>query len=95
MPAFADVKVVFVANCPSILTGGAFKHFMAWDCGLVLIQESNCFVAPTFDCEPNSEVLVKIAERIDAGKIKVCVNRTFPLEEVNTAMAYRMRLTRG
>jgi len=40
---------------------------------------------------PNADVLAKIAEKIDTGKIKVCVNRTFPLEEVNTAMAYRMQ----
>ena len=39
---------------------------------------------------PNAEILVKIAEKIDAGKLKVLVNRTFPLAEVNTAMGYRM-----
>ena len=39
---------------------------------------------------PNADILVKMAQRIDAGKIQVFVNRTFPLEEVNGAMAYRM-----
>lgn len=39
---------------------------------------------------PNAEVLAEIARRIDAGKLKVTVNRTFPLEEANAAMAYRL-----
>jgi NADPH:quinone reductase-like Zn-dependent oxidoreductase len=39
---------------------------------------------------PNADILAKMAERIDAGKIQVFVNRTFPLAEVNAAMAYRM-----
>ncbi len=39
---------------------------------------------------PNADILVKIAEKIDSGKIQVFVNRTFPLEEVNAAMGYRM-----
>jgi NADPH:quinone reductase-like Zn-dependent oxidoreductase len=39
---------------------------------------------------PNAEILAKMAERIDSGKVQVLVNRTFPLEEVNAAMAYRL-----
>jgi NADPH:quinone reductase-like Zn-dependent oxidoreductase len=39
---------------------------------------------------PNAEILAKMAERIDSGKIQVFVNRTFPLAEVNAAMAYRL-----
>jgi NADPH:quinone reductase-like Zn-dependent oxidoreductase len=39
---------------------------------------------------PDANILVKMAERIDAGKIRVFVNRTFPLDEVNAAMAYRL-----
>ena len=39
---------------------------------------------------PNAEILLKIAEKIDAGELQVFVNRTFPLDEVNTAMGYRM-----
>ena len=39
---------------------------------------------------PNPGTLVKVAEWIDSGRIQVFVNRTFPLEEVNTAMAYRL-----
>ena len=39
---------------------------------------------------PDSGILTKMADRIDAGKVQVFVNRTFPLEEVNAAMAYRM-----
>jgi len=43
---------------------------------------------------PNAEILVKMKELIDDGKVKVFVNKTFPLEEVNTAMAYRLE-TKG
>lgn len=39
---------------------------------------------------PNADILARMAKRIDAGKIHVIVNRTFPLEEVNAAMAYRL-----
>ena len=39
---------------------------------------------------PNADILVKMAERIDSGKIQALVNRTFPLEEANAAMAYRL-----
>ena len=39
---------------------------------------------------PNADILAKMAERIDAGKVQIFVNRTFPLKEVNAAMAYRM-----
>jgi NADPH:quinone reductase-like Zn-dependent oxidoreductase len=39
---------------------------------------------------PNAEILVKIAEKIDAGELQVFVNRSFPLDEVNTAMGYRL-----
>ncbi|MHB8856284.1 MAG: NADP-dependent oxidoreductase [Bellilinea sp.] len=40
---------------------------------------------------PNSEILAKMAERIDSGNVQVFVNRTFPLEEANAAMAYRLQ----
>jgi NADPH:quinone reductase-like Zn-dependent oxidoreductase len=39
---------------------------------------------------PDASVLAKMAERIDAGTVQIFVNRTFPLEEVNQAMAYRL-----
>jgi len=39
---------------------------------------------------PDANILAKMAERIDAGKVHVFVNRTFPLDEVNAAMAYRL-----
>ncbi|HAL17843.1 MAG TPA: NADPH:quinone reductase [Anaerolineaceae bacterium] len=40
---------------------------------------------------PNAEILAKMAELIDAGKVQVFVNRTFPLEDANAAMVYRMQ----
>jgi NADPH:quinone reductase-like Zn-dependent oxidoreductase len=39
---------------------------------------------------PSAEILEKMAEQFDSGKLQVFVNRTFPLEEVNAAMAHRM-----
>jgi len=39
---------------------------------------------------PDADILAKIAERIDSGRVRVFVNRTFPLEEANAAMAYRL-----
>ena len=39
---------------------------------------------------PDADILAKMAEQHDSGKIQVFVNRTFPLEEVNAAMTYRM-----
>jgi NADPH:quinone reductase-like Zn-dependent oxidoreductase len=38
---------------------------------------------------PDAGILAKMTERIDAGEIKVHVDRTYPLEGVNEAMAYR------
>ena len=40
---------------------------------------------------PNADILTKMAQRIDSGKIQMFVNRTFPLAEVNEAMAYRLK----
>jgi NADPH:quinone reductase-like Zn-dependent oxidoreductase len=39
---------------------------------------------------PNADILVEMAQRIDSGKIQTLVNRTFPLADVNEAMAYRL-----
>lgn len=39
---------------------------------------------------PDAGILAKMAERIDPGKVRVLVNRTFPLDDVNAAMAYRL-----
>jgi NADPH:quinone reductase-like Zn-dependent oxidoreductase len=39
---------------------------------------------------PNANVLEKIKKRIESGKLKTFVNRTFPLEEANQAMTYRL-----
>lgn len=39
--------------------------------------------------QPNPEDLTKLAEAIDAGKLKVFVSRTFPIEEAQTALYYQ------
>ena len=39
---------------------------------------------------PDAEILAKIAERIDTGKLRVLVHRAFPLDDVNTAMQHRL-----
>jgi NADPH:quinone reductase-like Zn-dependent oxidoreductase len=38
--------------------------------------------------QPSVEELTKLAEEIDAGRVKVIVQRTFPLEEAQTALFY-------
>ncbi len=38
---------------------------------------------------PRADVLAEIANMIDTGKLKVFVNRTFPLEEAQAALEYR------
>jgi NADPH:quinone reductase-like Zn-dependent oxidoreductase len=43
--------------------------------------------------QPRADLLAQVAERIDAGKLKVFVNRTFPLDEVEAAMEYRLKTT--
>jgi NADPH:quinone reductase-like Zn-dependent oxidoreductase len=43
--------------------------------------------------QPRADLLAQVAERIDAQKLKVFVNRTFPLDEVEAAMNYRLRTT--
>jgi NADPH:quinone reductase-like Zn-dependent oxidoreductase len=43
--------------------------------------------------QPRADLLAEVAERIDAGKLKVFVNRTFPLDEVEAAMDYRLKTT--
>jgi NADPH:quinone reductase-like Zn-dependent oxidoreductase len=39
--------------------------------------------------QPSIDQLTKLAEAIDSGKVKVFVNRTFPLEETQTALFYQ------
>jgi NADPH:quinone reductase-like Zn-dependent oxidoreductase len=39
--------------------------------------------------QPTVEELTKLAEEIDAGRLKVHVNRTFPLDQIQDAMAYK------
>ena len=41
----------------------------------------------------DANILAQLAERIDSGKVKIFVNSTFPLEEINTAMAHRLQTT--
>jgi len=46
--------------------------------------------------QPAVEDLTKLAELIDAGKLKVIVNRTFPLAETQAALAFQQQAdTRG
>lgn len=40
---------------------------------------------------PRAEVLADMAEHIDTGRMKVTINKAFPLEQVNEAMMYRIQ----
>lgn len=48
------------------------------------VQATGTFTQPTV------EELTKIAEMIDGGRLKVFVNRTFPLSEAQTALFYNL-----
>jgi NADPH:quinone reductase-like Zn-dependent oxidoreductase len=41
--------------------------------------------------QPSAEQLAKLAEEIDAGRLKVFVHRTFPLEETQAALTYKQQ----
>lgn len=43
--------------------------------------------------QPRAEQLDALAKWIDSGTLKIFINSTFPLEEVSTAMDYRMKTT--
>ncbi|HEY3312574.1 MAG TPA: NADP-dependent oxidoreductase [Anaerolineales bacterium] len=47
------------------------------------------FTSTGFGAQANAELLAKIAGMVDSGKLKVFVNRTFPLQEAQTALDYR------
>ncbi len=50
-------------------------------------QERGIVATGTFT-QPSVEELTKLAQEIDAGRVKVFVQRTFPLEEAQTALFY-------
>jgi NADPH:quinone reductase-like Zn-dependent oxidoreductase len=43
-----------------------------------------------FGAQPRADLLAKIADMVDAGELKVFVNRTFPLEQAQVALDYRL-----
>lgn len=47
------------------------------------------FRSTGFGAQSRSDQLAQFADLIDAGKLKVFVNRTFPLEEAQSALDYR------
>jgi NADPH:quinone reductase-like Zn-dependent oxidoreductase len=51
-------------------------------------QKQGFFASGTFT-QPTVEDLNALAQKIDAGKLKVVVARTFPLEQVQDALVYR------
>lgn len=52
--------------------------------------EKRGFSSTGFGAQPRAELLAEIADLVDAGKLKVFVNRTFPLKEAQTAMDFRL-----
>jgi len=52
--------------------------------------EKRGFSSTGFGAQPRAELLAEIANLVDAGKLKVFVNRTFPLKEAQTAMDFRL-----
>ena len=52
--------------------------------------EKRGFRSVGLGAQPRADLLAQVADLVDAGKLKVFVNRTFPLEQANAAMAHRM-----
>jgi len=52
--------------------------------------EKRGFSSTGFGAQPRADLLAEIADLVDAGKLKVFVNRTFPLKEAQTAMDFRL-----
>jgi len=53
--------------------------------------EKRGFSSVGFGAQPRADLLTKFAGMADAGKIKVYVNRTFPLAEAQAALDYRLQ----
>jgi NADPH:quinone reductase-like Zn-dependent oxidoreductase len=51
--------------------------------------EKRGFRSVGLGAQPRADLLAQVADLIDAGKLKVFVNRTFPLEEAQAALEYR------
>jgi NADPH:quinone reductase-like Zn-dependent oxidoreductase len=52
--------------------------------------EKRGFKSTGFGAEPRVDLLAKFADLIDAGLLKVFVNRTFPLKDAQEALDYRL-----
>jgi NADPH:quinone reductase-like Zn-dependent oxidoreductase len=52
--------------------------------------EKRGFKSVGFGAYPQTDVLEKVAAMVDAGKLKVFVNRTFPLDQAQAAIEYRL-----
>ncbi len=51
--------------------------------------EKRGFRSVGLGAQPRADLLAQVAGLVDAGKLKVFVNRTFPLEEAQAALEYR------
>jgi NADPH:quinone reductase-like Zn-dependent oxidoreductase len=48
------------------------------------------FSSVTLGAQARADLLAQIAQMVDSGKIKVVVNRAFPLDEAQAALDYRL-----
>ena len=53
-----------------------------------LARQHGLRVASYFIVEPNREQLAELARRIDAGRLRVVIDRVFPLAETRSAFEY-------
>jgi NADPH:quinone reductase-like Zn-dependent oxidoreductase len=51
--------------------------------------EKRGFRSVGFGAEPRADLLAKVADMVDAGELKIFVNRAFPLDDVQAALDYR------
>jgi NADPH:quinone reductase-like Zn-dependent oxidoreductase len=52
--------------------------------------EKRGFSSTGFGAQPQAELLAQIAGLVDSGKLKVFVNRTFPLKDAQAALDFRL-----
>jgi len=59
------------------------------------LEEAECRGIRSFGvfAHPTVEHLTRVAELIDAGKIRVFVHRTFPINEAQAALEYRQSVS--
>ena len=63
---------------------------MEWSAFAAGLRRRSTFRASYFIVEPDREQLAELARRIDAGRLRVVIDRVFPLAEARSAFEYAL-----